>query len=366
MASRLEILFLVSLFSVLLTPLHCSVFDVTQYGAIGNGSTDDSPAFMLAWTDVCNSSASTPIFHIPGNKTFLLNPVFFQGPCRSTNIQFQIDGIITAESEPSNWKCTRNRCDKWIHFKRVDGLFINGSGIIDGNGKNWWSSGYINALEVTSSNKVQLTGLSFRNNPHMHVVFDSCDMVHISNVSIDAPGDSPNTDGIHLKESTHVNIEFCSIRTGDDCISIVDKCSNITIQNIECGPGHGISIGSMGQYGAYETVENIYVSDVQFKGSLSGVRIKTWQADAVEISDISYIDIKGTSMRKTAVKLACSESVPCKNIFMQDINLSYQGTNASAYYLDSRKAKKQVNFVFSLSFRMWVSSILLEFIFNLL
>ena len=70
------------------------------------------------------------------------------------------------------------------------------------------------ALKVTSSNKVQLTGLSFRNNPHMHVVFDSCDMVHISNVSIDAPGDSPNTDGIHLKESTHVNIEFCSIRTG--------------------------------------------------------------------------------------------------------------------------------------------------------
>ena len=36
-------------------------------------------------------------------------------------------------------------------------------------------------------------------------------------------------------------------------------------------------------------------------------------------------------MRQTTVKLACSKSVPCKNIFMQDINLSYQGTNASPY-----------------------------------
>lgn len=51
----------------------------------------------------------------------------------------------------------------------------------------------------------------------------------------------------------------------------------------------------------------------------------------MEISDISYMNIKGTSMRKTGVKLACSKSVPCKNIFMQDINLSYKGTNASAY-----------------------------------
>ena len=43
----------------------------------------------------------------------------------------------------------------------------------------------------------------------------------------------------------------------------------------------------MGQYGAYETVENIYVSDVQFKGSLSGVRIKTWQV--ISSHEIWYI-----------------------------------------------------------------------------
>lgn len=31
--------------------------------------------------------------------------------------------------------------------------------------------------------------------------------------------------------------------TGDDCISIGDYTSNIGIDNVECGPGHGIRFG---------------------------------------------------------------------------------------------------------------------------
>lgn len=40
----------------------------------------------------------------------------------------------------------------------------------------------------------------------------------------------------------------------------------------------------------------------------------------MEIRNISYIDIRGTS-KGTAVKLACNPTVPCRDIYMKDINL---------------------------------------------
>lgn len=36
-------------------------------------------------------------------------------------------------------------------------------------------------------------------------------------------------------------------------------------------------MGSLGQDGAYATVENVYVKNCSFNGTQNGVRIKTWQ-----------------------------------------------------------------------------------------
>ena len=67
---------------------------------------------------------------------------------------------------------------------------------------------------------------------------------------------------------------FCS---GDDCVSVQTGCSNVYIHNINCGPGHGISIGSLGKDNTRACVSNITVRDVKIQDSLTGVRIKTWQ-----------------------------------------------------------------------------------------
>ncbi|MBA0667037.1 hypothetical protein Goklo_000162, partial [Gossypium klotzschianum] len=44
-----------------------------------------------------------------------------------------------------------------------------------------------------------------------------------------AAGNSPNTDGIHVQLSKNVNITKCSIKTGDDCISIDPGTKNLWI-----------------------------------------------------------------------------------------------------------------------------------------
>ncbi|GMP28979.1 hypothetical protein CsSME_00004292 [Camellia sinensis var. sinensis] len=45
------------------------------------------------------------------------------------------------------------------------------------------------------------------------------------------------------------------------------------------------------------------------------------QKSAVQISNIKYSYIYGTSEEDTAIYFACSETVPCKDIYMNDIYL---------------------------------------------
>ncbi|XP_028051472.1 probable polygalacturonase At3g15720 [Camellia sinensis] len=242
----------------------------------------------------------------------------------STGTKCAIDGNLTAPSHPSKWKCDRSNC-QWIGFTEINGLYIYGSGTINAQGTKWWGSSNVNhtrkyhgskptGFVIAHSNHVHISDLTFINSPQMHMALERSTWVYVYNLTITAPGDSPNTDGIHIQHSTHVFISQTHIGTGDDCISIGDGSLYLNISMITCGPGHGISIGSLGIKGPYETVENVYVSNVEFRGTSNGARIKTWQKSAVQISNIRYSYIYGTSKEDTTIHFACSEIVPCKDI----------------------------------------------------
>ncbi|CAN4095638.1 unnamed protein product [Withania somnifera] len=161
-----------------------------------------------------------------------------------------------------------------------------------------------------------------------------------------------------------------NIGTGDDCISIGPGNSNLWIEGIACGPGHGISIGSLGWEQQEPGVQNVTVKSVTFTGTENGVRVKTWarpssgfvrgvlfqhivmanvqnpiiidqnycpnhercphQGSGVKISDVTYQDIRGTSATEVAVKLDCSKADPCTGIILEDVNLSYKDGRADA------------------------------------
>ncbi|GMI93793.1 hypothetical protein like AT1G70500 [Hibiscus trionum] len=354
-----------------------NVFNVIGFGAIGDGTTDDSKGFKQAWDVACNSSAPSPTVLVPQGKTFLLQPLTLNGKlCTSNPITFQIDGRIIAPSKAGAWQCRPN-CDHWISFRKCDGLLIKGSGTINGQGSNWWRLSCKNknkacpsrkptGFVIEDSNNVEMNGITFEDSPKMHIAFERSTLVHAANLTIKAPKNSPNTDGIHIQHSTNVSIHNSIIQTGDDCVSIGNGSKYINISNIECGPGHGISIGSLGINGKTEEVEFVHVRNVTFHGTTNGVRIKTWQGghgharnikfehiishastrpiiidqyycphkhcrnqtSAVEISNVTYEDIQGTSSRRIAVELSCSESTPCTNIIMKDITLRYKDQNA--------------------------------------
>ncbi|KAL6272953.1 hypothetical protein ACE6H2_023645 [Prunus campanulata] len=135
-----------------------NTFNVVDYGAVGNGLVDDTEAFLKAWGAMCASSTQGNLtLVVPKGKRFLLNAVAFEGPCRASNVNFQIQGSIVA---PNNIGAWTNK-EMWIHFSNVQGLSVNGGGRIDGNGAVWWKACGQHG-EYSQVEEVQVSNCSFK------------------------------------------------------------------------------------------------------------------------------------------------------------------------------------------------------------
>lgn len=369
-----------------------SSFNVLDFGAKGDAISDDTKAFEDAWAAACKVEASTMI--VPSGYKFLVGPISFSGPYCMPNIVFQLDGEILA---PTSTKVWGSGLLWWIEFSKLKGITIQGGGIIDGSGSVWWQNSPYDspvdsesqlflplndttlesppmpvrsrlsqkmpsikptALRFYGSYNVTVTGITIQNSQQCHLKFDNCAGVTVHDMNVTSPADSPNTDGIHLQNSQQVNIHHTDIACGDDCVSIQTGCSNVYIHNINCGPGHGISIGSLGKDNTKACVSNVTVRDVQMQNTMTGVRIKTWpggsgsvqnimfsnivmtevqlpimidqfycdkracknQSDAVSVSGVTYERIRGTYTVKP-VHLACSDEFPCTDITFTSVQL---------------------------------------------
>ena len=64
------------------------VFDVRNFGAIGDGITDDTDAFKMAWDAACNQDDSAVIL-VPYGLKFMIQSTIFTGPCQG-GLVFQV------------------------------------------------------------------------------------------------------------------------------------------------------------------------------------------------------------------------------------------------------------------------------------
>ncbi|KAL2467589.1 Pectin lyase-like superfamily protein [Forsythia ovata] len=350
--------------------------NVDAFGAVGNGISDDTQAFVDAWKQACSTPKS--VFLVPEGRSYLVNATRFKGPCADKLI-IQIEGTIVAPDEPKSWDPKNPRI--WLVYFNLTKVLFQGGGVIDGSGSKWWAAsckknksnpckGAPTALTIDSSSAITVKGLTIQNSQQMHFVISRSDTVRVTDVKVSAPEDSPNTDGIHITESTNVILQNCKIGTGDDCVSIVNKSSNIKMKTIYCGPGHGISIGSLGKNNSTGIVEKVVLDNAFLRGSTNGLRIKTWQGgsgyvravryqnvmmqdvsnpiiidqfycdsptscqnqtSAVAISQIMYRNISGTSRSQRAMKFACSDTVPCTHIVLNNINLQSEDGTVETY-----------------------------------
>ncbi|PON74121.1 Glycoside hydrolase [Parasponia andersonii] len=348
-----------------------STYNVVSLGAKGDGKTDSTEAFLSAWAKACES-VNPAVIYVPAGRFFLKNMVF-SGQCKNNAITFRIAGTLVA---PSDYQVIGN-AGNWISFQYVNGVTISG-GILDGQGTALWdckNSGKscpsgATTLAFSNSNNIKIVGVTSLNSQMFHIVINGCNNVKLQGVKVIASGNSPNTDGIHVQLSTGVTILNSKIGTGDDCVSIGPGTNNLWIENVACGPGHGISIGSLGKDLNEAGVQNVTVKTATFRGTQNGLRIKSWgrpssgfarnilfqhavmvnvqnpividqnycpnnkgcpgQVSGVKVSDVTYKDIHGTSATEVAVKFDCSLQNPCSRISLQDVKLTYKNEPALA------------------------------------
>ncbi|KAG1371278.1 putative Exopolygalacturonase [Cocos nucifera] len=138
----------------------------------------------------------------------------------------------------------------------------------------------------------KIANLTLLDSKGFHMSIQRSSNVTVRDLNISAPENSRNTDGIHVSGSNNIDLASLTIGTGDDCISIGQGSTNVFISNVACGPGHGISIGSLGKYNNEKNVAGVNVRNCTISGTTNGVRIKTWPgAPPTEASDITFEDI---------------------------------------------------------------------------
>ncbi|KAG7639374.1 Polygalacturonase ADPG2 [Arabidopsis thaliana] len=368
------------------TPTTVSVSD---FGAKGDGKTDDTQAFVNAWKKACSSNGAVNLL-VPKGNTYLLKSIQLTGPCNSI-LTVQIFGTLSASQKRSDYK----DISKWIMFDGVNSLSVDGgdTGVVDGNGETWWQNSCKRnkakpctkaptALTFYNSKSLIVKNLKVRNAQQIQISIEKCSNVQVSNVVVTAPADSPNTDGIHITNTQNIRVSESIIGTGDDCISIESGSQNVQINDITCGPGHGISIGSLGDDNSKAFVSGVTVDGAKLSGTDNGVRIKTYQGgsgtasniifqniqmdnvknpiiidqdycdkskcttekSAVQVKNVVYRDISGTSASENAITFNCSKNYPCQGIVLDRVNIKGgKATCTNANVVDKGAVLPQCN-----------------------
>ena len=287
------------------TAAETAALSVRDFGAVGDGVTDDTVALQTAIN--CLPRGARLIFD---QGTYLTGPL-----CLKSHITLDIkkDATILGHHDRSKYpvipgKLTDAKGGRELHFGTWEGnavsmhqallfaeyaedITVVGQGAVDGNAEaaGWWIDvkshphGRPRLLFVNRCEGVRVHGIHARNSAswQMHPYFSK--NVDFIDMLISAPKDSPNTDAIDPEACDRVDIIGCRFSVGDDCIAIksgkIDigrefktPASRHTIRNCLMQFGHGaVTLGSEMAGG----VTDLTVNRCIFNRTDRGLRIKT-------------------------------------------------------------------------------------------
>lgn len=333
-------------------------FDITKFGAIGDGVMDCTEAFRMAIKE-CSKNGGGKVLVPKG--TFLTGAIHLLS---NVNLEITEHAVVKFSTDPQKYlpvvftRWEGVECMNYsplIYAFEQENIAVTGSGILDGQGSvsNWWSwkgnkkdgwkegmpnqkIGRDKMFEMAENNippkqrifgdgyylrpsffqpykckNVLIDGITFKNSPMWFIHPVLCENVTVNNVTVEGLG--PNNDGCDPESSKNVLIKNCYFNTGDDCIAIKSgrnndgrrinvPSENIIIQNCVMKEGHGgVVIGSEISGG----VRNVFAENCIMSSSNleRAIRIKTNSIRGGIIENIFVRDLKVGEVSEAVLKI---------------------------------------------------------------
>lgn len=307
-------IFVVAVAMVLAIGCACAqtnVFNVMDFGAKGDGATDDAVAIQRA-VDACSESGGGRVL-LPANHVFMASPVELK-----SNVDFHLDvnAVLRAVPDESAYTLSafgENRGEgmMWLWCDSVENLSITGHGTIDGNGVAFMGAELEDSYELKpladqkfdprphvltlmGVKHLTIKDVTIRQGAYWTVHLVGCYDANIEGISLLNNLKIRNGDGIDLDHSKKARIANCFIESGDDCICLKNRreyekygaCKDIVVTNcVMTGRSCAIKIGSENM----DSIANVLIDNCVIRASNRGLGIQN--RDEGTVSEVVFSNI---------------------------------------------------------------------------
>ena len=284
-------------------------FNVMDFGARGNGISDDAIAIQKAVDACTNAGGGDVVFS--ANHTFLSGPVQLKS---NVNIVLETNSVWKANPDESIYHLSafgKNEGEgmMWIWAKDVENLSFSGHGTIHGNGIKFMGAELFDSYElkpVTTFDprphvltlmgvrNLNIRDITIREGAYWTVHLIGCDGAVIDGVNLLNNLKIRNGDGIDIDHSKNVRIANCHITSGDDAICLKNRrefeeygsCHDIVVTNcVMESRSCTVKIGSENM----DSIYNVVIDNCVIKGSNRGLGIQN--RDEGTVSNVVFSNI---------------------------------------------------------------------------
>jgi len=306
-----------------------ATYSVRDYGAVGDGKTNDTAAVQKTIDTAAAAGGGTVL--LPSPYTFLIGPIHYSGA--KINIEIASGATLLVSNDKSKWPANTHV----ITSKNYNSISLTGGGTIDGQGATWWPTPddfRPRIVDWSSTTSGLISGITVKNCPN-HCLEMYVNQGEVAGVTITNPpstgtsNPSHNTDGIDVHGQPFY-IHDCHISTGDD--NVAQHTNDTLVENCVFGDGHGASIGSI----CDEYVQNVTFNKITFNKTTAAIRIKTDQGCGGFVKKITYSNLNinnvGTTIDITMYYATSSKATTLviDGVTVENVNAT-SSTNAGEF-----------------------------------
>jgi polygalacturonase len=315
------------------------VFEVTRFGAVGDGTTLCTRAIQRA---IDAAAMSGGVVYLPPGR-FLSGALFLR-----SNVRLSLSaGAVLISSHrpedfppiPSRWEgIERTSYASLLNGDRLEDVAIEGPGSIEGQGGPWWQAHEATkklrlarnlpreaenppeaplrwprprAISLLRCRRVRVSNLSISDAPsyNLHLIY--CQDVLVNGLTV-VGLEAQNSDGIQIDSCQRVQILNCSIASGGESIALKAgynedgrrvgiPCEDVLITNCHLALSHGAAFACGSETAAW--IRNVVVTNCTISNCRLGLHMRSPRGRGGGIERVVCSNLVLDKIRETGILL---------------------------------------------------------------